>query len=402
MTAILSNPQLQFSEANDLRSKGIFDSVEPINVKSTVGTVDLSRKSDAGASDMGSLDSPIITEVPNSYKRRGSSVSKNFIQLSRSDKTFNLLQKDAKAFLLLTFISLRCTRDYDPISELHEGECFISEKTTPSECGLSSKEYRGAKARLIKLGMIHEIFNPSWLKKSKEPKPRTDPELENYKKRATKRATKCCIVKLVELDIYDVNLKSKGDQKGDQRATKGRPKGDIQEGKEREEDKKKTTPLPPKGGLSDVPFSKKKSKEGEIHVHREAYMTESELQECIQVRGSLESVKEVIDNILDWPDRKYSIRDWPGNIKKWKLKNLFIDNRAANEQLGKTLENQFYYIKEGWCLRHYRDSMKDDVGILFECKGSAYSEGIFVSYSSQNFKQRVYEIIEQKKMKPKN
>ena len=176
---------------------------------------------------------------------------------------------------------------------------------------MSAKEYRGAKNRLIKQGFLQEIFSPSWLR-SKEAEKKQNIEL--FKKRAMKRATICCIVKLCNEEVYDINLKSKGDERGDARAMKGR-QTISKEGKEYI---KKTTPLPPKGGIDDVSFLNEK-KEEKIHIHRGVYLSSEELQQCIEIRGSIEIVKSIIDNILDWPDRKYEIKSWVKNIKTWTL-----------------------------------------------------------------------------------
>jgi len=380
-----------------LQTKTKFDKLEGTEMRKpeSVNSGYIIKNDSVHESVMMKVDNLIIPDTPNSYKRRGVSLAKNFIQLSRSEETFDLLQSDPKAFLLLSWISLRAHREFDPISQLEEGECFVSEKTTPKECGLTPKEYRCAKIRLIKEGFLKEIFSPSWLRsKNAEQKQ----NIEFFKKRAMKRATVCCIVKLCNKEVYDINIKLNGDEKGDERAMKGRWKGDRQEREERKEYKKKTTPLPPEGGESGVSFSNKKEEKEKLLVHRDVFLSPKELEECIQVRGNLEQVKSVIDNILDWPDRKYKIQAWSKNIKTWTIKNLFVDKRMEHEQLGRTLESQFSNIQTGWSIRHYRIKDKDDAGVLFECHGSANSSTIFISYSDQNFTQQVQQTMRDKKM----
>jgi len=85
MTHVLSREIVTEVLPNQLPSKGVFDSVEPINAKDTVGTVSFSGNSDSGGSDNGSLDSSIIAGTPNLHKQRGVFMSdEGFIKLPRS------------------------------------------------------------------------------------------------------------------------------------------------------------------------------------------------------------------------------------------------------------------------------------------------------------------------------
>lgn len=405
MVVIEVFPLFKAKSEKELLSKCNFDTVQTVEKKvpEPQNSGKTSNKIDSAfePSGMGPSYPPILPDTPNSYKRRGVALSRNFVQLSRSEDTSRLLQNHPKAFLLLTYIALHATRKYDAISELEEGECFLSREKTPKECGLTEKEFRGAKDHLMSEGIIIEVYNPTWFrKKNGQVESRILAGIEKFKKRAIKRAIKCIVVKLCVTDVYDINLESKGHQKGHQRASKGPSKGHIQEGKEEQEDKK-TDPLPPKGGV-DVSFSKSKKEEQGIHVHREVFMSAEDLKECIESRGSLEIVKAIIDKILEWPDRKFPIRKWKDNIKKWTLKNSLGNQLAENEEIGKTLEKQFSHISQGWALRHYRDRVKDDSGLLFECIGSSYSDSIFISYSIKDFRRKVDEVIKNKKMKPRN
>lgn len=188
---------------------------------------------------------------------RSNPMSKSYFQAIRSEKLDYLLANDPNAFLLLSFIAKNAIRSKDLNSGLEPGDTYIGEKETPKKCGLTPKKFRAAKIRLIKQGLIEEVYNPLWNKQSEKGRttPRTDPELKKTQKRAIKKATKSCIVNLCSSDIYDINIINEGDLKGDLTSKKGRPKGDlkgdisisIKEDKNKnKKDKKKKEPYVPK------------------------------------------------------------------------------------------------------------------------------------------------------------
>ncbi len=54
-------------------------------------------------------------------------MSENFIQLSRNEKTFSILQDHPNAFLLLSLIALRARRTKGSPIGLEIGECYIGD-----------------------------------------------------------------------------------------------------------------------------------------------------------------------------------------------------------------------------------------------------------------------------------
>jgi hypothetical protein len=405
MAHVLTREENETRELYPLQSKGNFDRIPPINRKATVDTMAPIKITDSGESNDGLQTSSILSESPNLYKQNGDFVSKNYVQLLRSDDTDSLLKSAPKAFLLLTYISLHATREYDPKTGLEEAECFISEEKTSVDCGLSTKEYRGAKIRLIKEEYIIEIFNPSWLKKIKSEKPRTNPELEKFKKRAMKRATKSCIVKLCKSTIYDINMKTKGDLKGDQRATKGRPKGDTQEGEEGKEVKETTTLPFFKEGIDDVSFEEKilifsKSEFNLADLKEEyrkrslvdVFLEQEEIEKCLEIHGDVKNIKMVILQIQTWPDRKYEIKNWFANIQKWVLKKNDIFKDRSQEEKNENLNLCRKFLND-YDSENYTIDICDTHVSFFSKKGKTLMKSL--QYTENGF----FDIFESLRMK---
>jgi hypothetical protein len=250
-------------------------------------------------------------------------------------------------------------------------EFIAGRLTSPKECFLTEKQFRG---------QLNSLLDADLLKKG-----------------ANSRANRFTTY----IWVTERFCRIEGQQKGQQRANRGPTKGHDQE--DQKIRSKEDHPSIPsfkkqgkKNGLIDDLFSKEEQKE-KIHVHLACYLTKDELDECIKIRGSLERVKDVIAQVVNWPGRKHEIKDWPKTIKDWKFKNVVADRAAENEKLGKTIE-ELYGESQGWSARIYRDTLKDQRGILFEGQG-AYMTPIFVSFTEFNFKEKCQETIKSKQMK---
>jgi hypothetical protein len=125
------------------------------------------------------------------------------------------------------------------------------------------------------------------------------------------------------------------------------------------------------------------------HIHRDCFLTDSEYQNCLRQKGTKEAIIEIIDNILDWPDRKNSIKEWEKTILKWTKSKKTIDVREKNQKIGKELVSKYENITIGWSVREYRDTIKDDFGILFEPQGCNSSTNHFFSYSDTKFQNKI-------------
>lgn len=143
-------------------------------------------------------------------------MSERFIKYIPSEKADWLQENYPNAFLLLCQIAKRARRYNGHIDGLEIGMASIGDyKTAGIE---TEKKYRLAKAVLVQYKLI-EIIETR----------------KNCKKRATKKATNGTLVKLLNSEIWDINSEIEGEREGEQRATKGRPKGDEQERRKKEE-----------------------------------------------------------------------------------------------------------------------------------------------------------------------
>jgi hypothetical protein len=104
--------------------------------------------------------------------------------------------------------------------------------------------------------------------------------------------------------------------------------------------------------------------------------------------------------VCGWPGRKYEITEWVKTIKSWKLKNQIKDRQEENENFAKSIEKN-YEGSYGWSIRIFRDKIKDQRGILFECMSGANAQPIFISFTEHDFEIKVKDIIKQKNIKKK-
>ncbi len=150
-------------------------------------------KSDLGGSDLLGRSTkteviesnPILTERPNFHK--GSPVSKErFIKFIPSEKSAWLRAKYPFAFLLLNLIAERVRRTDDPFGDLKMGECYIGDFES---IGCSRQNYRTALTVLLRQNFISILQNS-----------------RNRKKSTTASTTVGTKVKLLNSDIWDVNL----------------------------------------------------------------------------------------------------------------------------------------------------------------------------------------------------
>jgi hypothetical protein len=85
----------------------------------------------------------------------------------------------------------------------------------------------------------------------------------------------------------------------------------------------------------------------------------------------------------------------------WKFPNVIKKNTQNNEEIGQKIQD-LYGEGKGWAARIYRDSLKDDRGILFECNSSVGNAiPIFISFSDAEFSEKAKKVINEKNMKKK-
>lgn len=151
-------------------------------------------------------------------------------------------------------------------------------------------------------------------------------------------------------------------------------------------------PSPPKRKslLPPVPRDK-------ILVSPGVLMSKEELEACIAIKGSRESVENAVGIIMRSPQRRFAIRDWPKALTRWEIKNEIVPMMREHEALAQTLESEFYEFVKGWRCRIFHDRKKDQKGLLFECE-SAFVEAIFVPFIDKDFIKNCQRIIVDRKM----
>ena len=192
---------------NGLQSKDNFDNVRPLNGKPSVVAEGFNgRKTPdslrANAKD-GELNTPILTYSPNLYKQTGAFVSKRFIKLNPCEATLWLMAKHPNAYLLLNLVAIRAERIPNHPSGLEVGESLIGDHEA---IGATRGQYRAALKVLVRLKYLT-----------------ISETCRNRKKATTGTTTVGTKVKLLNSDIWDINIEE-DNHRNDHRATTERPR----------------------------------------------------------------------------------------------------------------------------------------------------------------------------------
>lgn len=340
-------------------------------------------ETDSGESDTENISALILSDPPNLCKQIGDSMSKIPYYFDTPVPRYFRERgwfKNENTYKFVTWAFSKCniqqhTTVFDNREITLEPYEFICGRNSSSaECFLTPKEFRGQLNLLVNQGIL--------------------------KKGANSRANRFSTFSWV---IERFNEKE-GQLKGQDRANSGPTPGHNLEDKKIRDKEKDHHPYIPsfdpkdEDGLIDDFFPKKEEEE-KVHVHLSCYMKKQELQECVKDLGSLEKVKETIDQVLSWPDRKFEIKNWLNTIKTWKKNNPIPDRIAQNEKLAKEVQN-YYTGCLGWNVRIYHDKIKDVRGLLFECTGVS-GETNLIYFTDLNFQEKVKKFILLKKITKK-
>lgn len=296
-------------------------------------------------------------------------MAERFLKLNLdSDESDFLAIHHPNAFILLYFVAKRARRILGLADGLSIGECHIGDYKS---YGLTEREYRTAKAILVQRKIIEIIET-----------------CRNRKKSTTGTTTVGTLVKLLDSKVWDINPETTDDRNDDRPTTDRRRTRKNK--KEKEEDHH---PNPSSAGsdsdpelmTDDDPFLAKLEKLEKIEIHPRIFLTPEELEECIRIKGSIESVKEAIDFIQKSPKRSAEILSWPRALSTWKIpiKKISIEeNLSFAEKLCKGFERY-----RGWECRIYHDRQKDQKGVLFSNE-SPYKEPIFIALADGEFRKK--------------
>jgi hypothetical protein len=298
-------------------------------------------------------------------------MSERFLKFIPSDEAFWLMQKRPNAFYLLTHIANTARRYNGHPDGLTVGQCHLQKWT---KYGFTEREYRTAKEILGRRNHIKII------------------ETNRTRQKSTNGTTTVStLVEIISLTVYDINSE-KNDDRNDDRATT-----DRRQTRKNKKEKEDHPSIP--SGRSDRMTDDFSSK-SKIEICQGVFLTQRELDACIQLKGDVEKVKHAIEFIQSSKQRSYEITDWPNALAKWKIDNKakvrIEDHLAFAEKLCKTFEN--YDDGHGWRCYFYNDPKRDQRGLLFESQ-SAYKEAIFIALADGEFKQKCEEAMKKNKMK---
>lgn len=295
-----------------------------------------------------------------------------FLKLNLDNDESEFLAKNyPNAFLLLFFIAKRARRISNIPDGLIIGDTIIgSNDFSPA---LTRQNFRTALEKLVELGYVQIVYNGK--------------KFLQREKSTIKLTIKSNVVNICSSKIWDINSEDDNHQ-SNQRVTNSQPTGNhkeerIRKNKKEKENKEPLTPFPEKIKFRD-------------HVE----LSQIEYDSLLEKNGKefLDSMLDVLDSYKGSSGKQYksdfhTMKEggWVSDrVKKESLmsKNISSSQCNVNQQMGKSLESKYFNFHKGWRCTEYRDSKKDQQGILFENQ-SPYVNPIFIAYSNGRFKEEV-------------
>jgi len=321
-------------------------------------------------------------------------MSERFIKFIPSEEAFWVMQFKPNAFLLLMHIANTARRTHGHPDGLTIGQCHLKHWKF---YGFSQQEYRTAKKILVDRKHIKIIETNRTRKKS-----------------TTGATTSSTIVELCSTTIYDINPEFINDRINDRATTDQRLTNDKQEGRRRIKKEKEDHPSIPSfqnapavrddlGSMTDDSFfskSQKSEKTEKIEIVPGVWLTQSEIDSCVRIKGTLESVKHAIEFIQGSKKRKHPISDWPNALEKWKVENKLQTRLQEHTAYAESLCEEFSTYEKGNGCRCYilHDKKKDDKGISFEFR-NLYKPLIFISFADIQFHKKCEDVLIINKMR---
>ena len=286
-------------------------------------------------------------------------MSKRFLKLNLdNDEADFLAANHPNAFILLYFIARRARRISGNPDGLEIGECHLGDWES---MGLSRQNYRTA-LKVLSAKKLIQIIETN----------------RNRKNSTIGLTTKGTKVKLLNSVIWDINLKDPNHSPNHCLTT-------AQPRTRRNKIEKEDHPLTPSSLMTDD-FSLNPK----IEIVKGIFLSQKDLDACIQIKGSIEGVRQSIAFIQESKRRKKEILDWPNALANWKIENTAKVRVEDNLELAKNLSSQYpeFINGKGFRFRLYYDNKKDQKGLLIEPE-SAYKEAFFVSFVDGEFKSKI-------------
>lgn len=292
-------------------------------------------------------------------------MSDRFIKFIPSEEAFWLMHHKPNAFRLLAHIANTARRYNGHPDGLLIGQCHLQHWKFYN---LSEQEYRTAKKILVERKHIIII------------------ETNRTRKKSTSGTTTAStLVHLCSSTIWAINPEEINDRINDRATTDQRQ---TRKKKKEEEDHHpypSSLPIADDEDEDDDDLSFQKDEEKQ-EIVKGVFLTAKEIEACVKIKGSLDSVKAAIEFILASPRRKYPIEDWPNALSRWKVENKTKMRVEDNQDFADRLCQEFQEFRHGhgWRCYMYTDRKKDERGILFEPE-SAYKTAVFISLVDVEF-----------------
>jgi hypothetical protein len=302
-------------------------------------------------------------------------MSERFIKFFPSEEAMWLLDNKPNAFRLLAHIAKTARRYNGHPDGLTIGQCHLEHWT---KYNLTEREYRTAKDILVKRARIKIVETNRTRKKS-----------------TTASTTKSTLVQLLDSMVWDINPDDKDDRNDDRETTDRRLTDDKQDDiRMTNMNKSHHHQTSSSKVLMIDDFSSK------IEFLPGIFLSQEQIDQCIKLKGSVESVKYAINFIQNSDKRVSQISDWPHALSKWRIPNKIQINIQENIAFSESLCKEFSDFKKGngTACRMHQDKIKDIKGILF-LPYSSYTESVFIPFTDCDFNQKCCNIINNKNMR---
>lgn len=283
--------------------------------------------------------------------------------------------------------------------DLGSWEFMYGREKAALECGCSEKQIR-TRIELLRASSYLEEIHVVTMSKGYFSTVRASSSAQFWSSSFTqKRASTFTVYRIVTESLSEIKgqqiLEEKGQQMGQQF---GKKKGHKEEELKKERFKESHHPDPSSKKFAADDDRTDDLSKSSVEVVSGIFLSQKELQECIAIKGSLELVQDAISYILSSKARTKKITNWPNALENWIIKNPTKNLVPKNESRAKRLE-EIYEDERPWSCRCYKDSKKDQRGILFENMNSRGSvDNIFIAFTDLEYDKKVDKTLREKKM----
>lgn len=314
-------------------------------------------------------------------------------------------------------ISHKTTKEGKQLT-LQPFEFIAGRLSSPLECFLTENIFRNLVTKLVRLGLLIKtknslrnhyscyVWNLSIFKKhSTDTLEQSEPTVVEFKRSKCKNLPNQITNNIITQNTSRDDNCTNDNQPNNQPITNHQPTTNHKERRKKirnKEDHPSNLPSSVEddlGGSDDFFIS---SKDLElIELYPGIKITQSQLDECIEIKGSLDEARDAMIYIFNNKGRTKTITNWPNALRTWTIKSTIKFRLEKNEARARKLA-EWYCDSKGWCCKVFKHNIKDVLGLVFHNNSSSETTGtntlIFIQFDDPDFDDKVDKTIRDKEM----